>query len=582
MFPYFRVAVVLALLSLGLTVQQKNSLIAQTIRKTTATDSWRGKRARLEFQFGQELVKISDWCRNNGLARQISQTHKLKLNRDQSRQYIFLPTDKTMPDPEQQAGELKVWLEKINAAKVAHAERIFELAKEALSQDAAGVAYQLLNEVVYHDRDHAEGRRILDHKLKDGVWHVASNSFRFRKANKRHDYLALGKGQYNTVETAHFKIESTASEQRTRKLAIELELWHSVWRQVFFRYWGSKTTLKASFDGKQPLRIPKRKFDIFFFQNQQQYAEKLEPLVRGIGVSSGYYDNGRRTSFFYDGDEKVQATWRHELTHQLFRESKRRSPANVFDKNYVWLDEGVATYAESMVKLDNYVTLGGFDAERTQFARQHALVEGSSLPTDQLNSMGQDAWKAQARVDAKLYAQSAAIVDMLMNDKRGQHQQDLVELLKIIYPKQAKSTSFKRVMNLSFDQVDQQFLQFLTVDQDVVDKHIIKPETRTFLCLANANLTKDDYLKLGKCVKLEALGLSGHALTAEDLRPLANCPALHTLNLLKCRFEPKALLALAKIPNLTSVNLALSEIGPVQQNEIAQLRQQKPGLVIKP
>lgn len=139
MFPYFRVAVVLALLSLGLTVQQKNSLIAQTISKTTATDSWRGKRARLEFQFGQELVKISDWCRNNGLARQISQTHKLKLNRDQSRQYIFLPTDKTMPDPEQQAGELKVWLEKINAAKVAHAERILNSLRKLCHKTPLGL-----------------------------------------------------------------------------------------------------------------------------------------------------------------------------------------------------------------------------------------------------------------------------------------------------------------------------------------------------------------------------------------------------------------------------------------------------------
>jgi len=125
------------------------------------------------------------------------------------------------------------------------------------------------------------------------------------------------------LETPHFKIVSTASEQRTRVLAGELELWHTVWRQVFFNYWGNKNALKASFAGRQQMRIPGRKFDIVFFQNRQQYANLLGEHVRGVGISSGYYSNKLRTSFFYDGDVTTQSTWRHELTHQLFRANRK-------------------------------------------------------------------------------------------------------------------------------------------------------------------------------------------------------------------------------------------------------------------
>ena len=577
MFPCFRIFLALASFSLVLTVSQKTAP-AQTNREKSTIVDWRVERQALEFQLGQDLVKIAGWCNKNGLASKVEATYDLKLNRDLDRQYLFLPVTESMPDPNQQAGNLKGWQERINAAKVAHAARIFELAKLALNQDAPATAYQFLNEVVYHDRDHAEARRILGHKPKDGDWFVASD-FRARPSSKRHQDLAIDKG-YLLAETAHFKIGSTASKERTKRLAIQLELWNTVWRQLFFDYWGSKASLAKSFDGKQTLGIPGRKFQVFFFKNQQEYNEQLSQIVRGIGGSSGYYSNDLRTSFFYDGDESAEATWRHELTHQLFRESKGRSPADAFQKNFVWLDEGVATYAESMVEFDNFVTIGGFEASRTQYARQRALLEQTSLPSAQLNAMSQLDW--QSRSDPFLYAQSAAIVDMLMNSQHGRHQHDLIDLLKIVYRKQANPNSFNRKLKLSFEQVDQQFLQFLKIGGDKVSKFLSKPETRTYLILKGAVLTSEDYRALGKCVNLQVLDLSGQVLKAQDLKPLSNCPALQQLILSSCQFKPGALLTLSNLPGLIKLNLSGSQVGPSQANEIARLKQNKPGLIVTP
>jgi len=114
----------LGLLFVGLTVQQKN-VTAQAI-------DWRVKRQGLEFQFGQDLLKVADWGDRNGMKGKRSDTFALKQNRDLNRQYLFSPQSEAMPDPEQQTGEIKEWTKKVNAARTAHAGRIFELAKEAL------------------------------------------------------------------------------------------------------------------------------------------------------------------------------------------------------------------------------------------------------------------------------------------------------------------------------------------------------------------------------------------------------------------------------------------------------------------
>ena len=575
MFACFRIVLVLITFCSVLTVHQKSATAQANNEKSAAVD-WRAERQALEFQFGQDLVEIVGWCDKNGLARQRPITNELKLNRDLNRQYIFLPIPESMPDPHQQTGPMKQWQEKINAAKVAHAGRIFELAKRALDQDRPAIAYQFLYEVIYHDRDHTQARWILGHKQKDGAWIVASSAFEVRRSPKKHKFLALDKG-YLLVETPHFKIGSTATEQRTRKLATQLELWHTVWRQVFFDYWGSRKLLQKGFDGTRVMSLPKRKFQIFFFKNKQEYATLLAQWISGGLGSSGYYSNDLKTSFFFDGDESAEETWRHELTHQLFREAKNSRP-DAFKNNFIWLDEGVATYAESMVEIDNYVTLGGFEAPRTQYARQQALLSQTPLPSAELNAMSQLDW--QSRGDPELYSQSSGIVDMLMNSDHGMHQHDLIDLLKIIYPRQAQPTSFARKMKLSFDQVDQKYLQFLKIDADMVSKYLSKPKTRTYLILTDAKLTRNDYLELGKCVNLQILDLSRQTFKAKDLQPLSNCPALHQLILSSCKFEPNALLNLSKLQGLTQLNLLGSQIGPTQANEIARLKQLKPGLVV--
>lgn len=550
-------------------------LNAQTNNSAAGPTNWQVEREALEFQFGQELTDIAAWCNENNLTRQVPITYALKSDRDPRRQYIFLPSTQLMPDPKMHSGSLATWLTKINDAKRNHAARIFNLAKKAAGEGSMAIAYQLVHEVIYHDHGHAAVRKMLGHSRGKDAWRVAAESFKARQAKTDHSFLPLARGEYIIAKTPHFIIESTASEARTKALADNLERWHGVWRQVFFEYWGSKKTLGEAIDGKRKFNTPTRKFKVVFFKNKQDYVAKLSELVRGIEVSSGYYSNKQRVSFFYDGGKSERETWRHELTHQLFRESRGRSPENAFANNYIWLDEGIATYFESMTELDGFVTLGGFDALRTQFARKQALLENRALPIAQLHSLSQSQWQALA--DAELYSQSASVVDLLMNENRGQHQQDLVSLLKVIYKGQARANVFNRKLNIEFADLDLRYAEYLKVDSAMVANHLSKPESRTFLCLVNANLQLAAFDRLGECKNLTELCISQQTLDATLLKQLATCQSLRKLIIVGCTFTPGALESLAEIPNLTEINLTYSNYTP---EDLAALQSKKAGLSV--
>ena len=110
-----------------------NSVVAQTVAPVT---NWRIERATLDQEFAERLQEIGLWCRENNLPQQIPATFDLLRPHDLQRQYIFLPSENSLPVPPE--GALGEWLTKINAIKVWQGERIFELAKRAATAEAGG------------------------------------------------------------------------------------------------------------------------------------------------------------------------------------------------------------------------------------------------------------------------------------------------------------------------------------------------------------------------------------------------------------------------------------------------------------
>lgn len=548
MFNKFAFAAILLL-----TVLSAAPCVAQ---KSDDPIDWRAKRKSLDRGFADTLQDIALWCRSEGVPQQVPQTYALYKTHDLDRQYIYLPSEKPMPAARK--GKLGEWLGKVTEAKKEHADAIFELAVESAQEGADAIAFQFLHEVIYYNRDHEKTRKILGHKAVEGGWRVNTDKIKIKKPSRELELLGWPGKTYITVSTPHFTINSTATEEETRFLAEQLERWHDVWRQVFFEYW-SPAKVSRWIDGKGSFHEPKQRYRVAFFKDHQQYVSSLERWVKGVGNSAGYYNRDLKLSFFPAGDdEATRDTWRHELTHQLFRETIR-ARENPFADQHLWLDEGIAMYFESLMDQEGYVTLGGFDARRLQFARVRKLREGFFVPFNEIAAMPQNEFQKRKDI-AALYSQSAGMTHMLMNDNHGKMQSKVTEFMKAIHKQRVKPDAFEKLMGKAYQQLDLEYLQYLEVKSSDVVRYLSNPKLRTELALPNAELTEEAIAKISECSNLKWLDLTGTRITAKALATLSQCDALRQLFLTSCPIEKSGYRYLANFDSLEEVDFSGSSL----------------------
>ncbi len=549
---------------------------AQSSSKDGVLTDWRGERIALENEFLNDLNRISRWCDANGQPKLAQTTLSLFTDRDPRRQYIFLPPKQSMPILS--TGGPQEWLDQINQASVDHGSRIFALAKDAGDQGAGSYAYQFLNEVLFYDRDHLVTRKILGHKRQKDGWNVAPDSLRAKTATRPHDFVQWPARSYVRVLTPHFEIESNAEEARIAYLAKELEQAYLIWRQVFYDYWGSSDAVKRWIDGKGTASRSRRRYRILFFKDRNSYLQQLSPLVPGVEVSTGYYDGKAEISFFYDGDKTSEDTWRHELTHQLFRESGRATNQKAFESQLIWLDEGIATYAESTTKnqhlFGEFYTLGGFDSRRIQYARFRRFLEDYFIPSKELSDLGRV--QLQQRNDlVKIYSESAGLAEFLMNSERGALQPKLNQFLKIMYQGKVKPGRFQSAIGKTFLELDEQYVDFLKIQPSEITRFLIRPDLKTELSLPGVNLNLDDFKAIGKCTRISWLDLSGSRLPNACFSKLKHCGQLNQLFLNGCQLEEGALTGISSLPNLDEIDLSGSSISKRDLPDLTQASQLK-------
>lgn len=545
-----------------------NASAKKTEETSTKARNWRVERQSIERSFADELQDIALWCRQNGHPELSEKTFAWHQNRDLSRQYIFIAPIKGMPAPKSDDETIREWETKIVKARRQHAVRVYKLAAAAADSGAGASAFQLLHEVLFYDPDHEPVRKILGHRAeKEGGWQVSPDRLKMKKATRQHSVLNWKPKTYFSVTTPHFEIASKANEKATLQLAYHLERWHDVWRQVFFEFWNKPSSVKRWIEGKGKAPSSTKKFRIVLFANEQEYISELESMFKGIAGSKGYYHDSTKTAFVFNSSEDaIKNTWRHEATHQWFQESIRSTEAP-FSENYLWLGEGIAMYFESLTDFGSYVTLGGFDSRRVQYARVRSLRENFYIPMNQLTDLSQTEF--QTHPDrGRLYSQSAGITHMLMDDNEGAHQQKLISFLKLLYRGKLKPDAFEKVLNSSGEELDHRYRDFLAVSSEQLETKLSRPETRTELALPDAALTRSAFKVLGKCTNLDWLDITSSHVTAGKLEALASCKRLSQLFLTKCKIDGDSLAKLAQFPLLEELDLSGSS---VTNSQLAQL-----------
>ena len=549
--------VLVALIAVMQSLTFCGSAIAQT------STNWRLERHSIERPFATDLQTLANDLRSSGDAKGSRNVVAQYSPRDLQREYIYLP------GTEFAASDSVGWQARLQELKKTHAQRVFELAQQAADNGGGAAGFQFLNEVLVLDPDHEQARKALGHRRTEKGWRIASELVKNRKSTKREPTMGWEAGSFLRVSTPHFEIHSIADETTTLELAEKLERWHDVWRQVFFEFWSSEKSLQRWLDGTSQLRPSKKKYQVIFFDGKESYAEQLEPKIKGIGASTGYYSDQLRASFFYASeDEAIQETWRHELTHQLFQQSIR-TKTGPFRENYVWLGEGIATYFESMLDFGDHVTLGGFDSRRLQYARIRWNREGFRLQLSEISKISLEEFQRSKSI-RRLYSQSSGMSHMLMNSENGKYQQRLIEFLKLMYTGKLRDGTFTKLTGLDDANFESEYSAYLRTKNPAVEQFLTRPLTRTELAMGNPQLSQRAFAEIGKCTNLDWLDLSDNRIDSARLACLKGCDVLQEIYFSNCQIEDGAMEELAELRQLTQVDLTASSCTDSQFLELAK------------
>jgi hypothetical protein len=537
----------------------------------------------IDAAFDQKLADLAKQCDGLNLPDQATITRRWIIPRHSGRQYFFVPEGTDATAPARNAPHVvQQWHANLMELRREQAERLFEQARSELAADRPALAYRLLFEVLHEDPNHAEARRILGYeKLRSGGWENPYGKGT-TVVTLDHPHFGWQRRTYWRLETEHYSIHTNHSPKEALELARHLEDLHAIWRQAFFSYWTNAEALQHRFaGGTEPLLKKETKLKVVLFKSRQEYASQLAEAEPKIGLTTGIYRVADQTAYFFGGDAAVIPTWYHEGTHQLFQEMDRFGDEPGKERNF-WIIEGAALWMESLARHVGFWTIGGFDADRLQFARYRALSGDFAMPLDKLVTLGREEMQQDADI-RKLYAQAAGLTHFLMEAGGGRYAEATTRFIRSVYEQTDKAETLSTLAETDDAALDQAYREFLLVtDADLATitgparirnlslgrtavtdagmKHLAGCTNLAWLDLSLTSVGDDGLAAIKDCRQLKQLFLEGTKITDASLPLIGSLAELEELDLSAVRISDDALISLAGLKKLKVLYLTKSPV----------------------
>jgi len=525
-------------------------------------------RAALDERFRTELETLATRCDELGLPAEAATTRAWFVQRDPRRHYLFIPPTQ---DPARPAADAAVrvnqWYARFCAVRRDHAGRLYELAGQQAAAGDEGRAFRLLHEVLHEDPDHAESRRVLGYVQGPRGWRHPAR--RPKVQRNRSAQRVLG-GRSELIDSEHFQVATNHHARAALDVAEYLERVLAAWQQLYYEYWTVAGRLTARLGGSDAALGPEHTYDVVLFKSRDDYVNQLSSAEPQIELSVGYYAQGRKTAFFYAGDDAARTTWVHEATHQFFQESGEVAPM-VGEQSNFWIVEGVAQYMESLKDHGAYWTAGGIDADRLQYARYRVRNENYYLPLETLVTYG----RLQLQKDpelSRLYSQCAGLVHCFMDSDQGRHAAPLISYLRTVYRGTGEPQTLSTVMGQRYPDLDELYRNSL----DVTDEDLVHVDRRIeSLCLAHTRVTDAGLVRLPALNQLRWLDLSFTSAGDAGLASFAQSQQLRQLSLEKTRITAASIDFIARLRQLEELDLSQTAIGDDDLPQLARLTRLK-------
>ncbi len=385
------------------------------------------------------------------------------------------------------------------------ADKLFIQAKQYAESGDLTQAMRLLGQTLHNDPDHQAARRAMGYELnkESNKWQSPFEAKQFAKGlkwNRRFGWVRsedlprlkagdrlsgkrwisaeadakrhqeIDKGWQ--IRTDHYVVTTNHSLEAGVALAGELESYWQVWQQRLAPFDLTEREVSERLNGKRAAPKSRRPMRVYYHRDKASYVEHLKRRQPRIAETLGIYFDTIRQSHFYHSDDAddrtlLRSTLYHEATHQLLQETSPKGRTVGQNANF-WIVEGIACYFETLTptKVPGVYELG--DPRRGRFATAISMREPT--PIRELAALGMSDLQSQPSL-ATLYAQSTAMVGMLIDSSTKKDQQNLVKYLKRVYDSRPDGEEITRQMGKSFREIDQEYQIYLAkITQQIVEQ----------------------------------------------------------------------------------------------------------------
>ena len=420
---------------------------------------------KVETAHAKELEKIVTWAATNGLKAEAGKTVEKIAALDEEYsglEKLRAKAAKAAPVDEGKAEDLrKTFAKKVEDANEKNAARLFDFATKCMRVGLFTRAYDLVNAVIEADPDHKRARDILsyawdpgaktwiskweasmkkDHFLTPEGWVPKKEKARWDKGLREYqgkwvpreeEERIRKRNEYNaaSASTEHFEVRTNLGREKAFEFALLLEDFYRQFFRVYIGFYDQVAGAKLLFNQAKL----KKKHQVLLFPSRARY-EQFVRAEKGndelLLESGGFYESGSRMSYFYWTDDLsgVLHTLYHEVTHQLFAETKERGGGSQGNN---WIVEGIASYMESWVKVGGKWHPGAnLGSNRLQTAKAFLSANpGWSLAS--YARIGHDEFHRENR--GLNYCLGAALSHFFMHHQDGIYKEDFVQLISAYY-----------------------------------------------------------------------------------------------------------------------------------------------------
>lgn len=470
-----------------------HSLAAQT-KPVEELTRYQNREVLLRTKFKKDLLELADWCETNQLSQEAQHLRRrfesvndtLVLNVP-----ILTGHRSSLPKKKSVETTLAPWQRKYRRIQNTLAAGLFQLAQRARKAGYLSYAYNLILEVPDINPNHSNARSILGYVRYQGNWTTFYDAQQRKKGwtwdnelgwvKKKHlkqyqqglrfyqnewipadQETSLRQNLDNgwEIRTEHFNIVTNHSLEAAVTLSYHLEDLFYVFQRFFSSAFINQTALEQRLRRRANKILPP--FQVIYFRSRQDYL--THPGLRSalgdkLAFSSGAYLPHLQTSFFYYAPESDNTSVLHEATHQLFSESYNLQSLIAVESHF-WLVEGIACYMESLHRTKHALLLGGSHQPRFQDARDCTLNENFQIPLRELSGWGIESFQNAENL-VSLYSQATGLTYFLMHYQSGRYRPHLLACLRDIYTKQDTTQSLEHHTQVSYEDLDQQYHDFL-------------------------------------------------------------------------------------------------------------------------